>query len=273
MNELLKRILFAVPAGAAFVGLTWLGNLYLALPLLLLVLMGQYEINSLAAKAGMSTNKIFVYLLGVWAFAVFINADLIWIGLILAGVLVGTEIFLVDNENIDRLPSTVFWGVYGPLGFGAFYWIRDLGTQIEGFALALSLLLIVWFNDILAYFGGKYFGSTPLAKDISPNKTWEGFLFGIAGAIGGLLLTIWIMGDAFPLTIWMALPLALLGSITGPLGDLTESRIKRVAGVKDSSNIFPGHGGVWDRFDALVLTTIVLAGYLGLLNVSSVVLF
>lgn len=273
MNELLKRILFAVPAGAAFVAITWLGNMYLALLLLLLALVGQYEINSLAAKAGMPTNGFFVYLLGIWVFAVWLNGDLIWIGLILTGILVGSEIFLVDNENIDRLPSTLFWGVYGPLGFGAFYWIRDLGTHMEGFALALSLLLIVWFNDILAYFGGKYFGSTPLAKDISPNKTWEGFVFGIAGAIGGLLLTIWIIGDPFPLAIWTALPLALLGSITGPLGDLTESRIKRVAGVKDSSNLFPGHGGVWDRFDALVLTTIVLAGYIGLLKVGSVVLF
>jgi hypothetical protein len=80
--------------------------MYLALLLLLLVLVGQYEINNLAVKAGMSTNRIFVYLLGVWVFAVFINADLIWIGLILAGMLVGT----IRIEGNRQTKAGAFWG-------------------------------------------------------------------------------------------------------------------------------------------------------------------
>ncbi len=266
MSELVKRILFAVPAGVGFIAITWLGHFYLAGLLLVLLLVGQYEIHQLASRARMPTNYIFLYLFGVWVFSIFWNPSLIWAGLLLIGLLVGVEIFLVDNKKVHRLPSTLFWGIYGPLGFGAFLWIRSLGSDREGFALALSFLLMVWLNDILAYLGGKYFGSNPLAADISPNKTWEGFLFGIAGAIVGLFLTIWVIGGQYPLSLTVAVPMAILSGFTGPLGDLTQSRLKRVAQVKDSSNIFPGHGGVWDRFDAMVLTTIVLTGYIGLLR-------
>lgn len=269
MNELLKRILFAIPAGAGFIVIMWLGSYYFVILLLLLMLIGQYEINGLARKAGLDVNRLFLYILGIWSFSLFLFSGLIWGGLLVLGALVATELFLVDNRGIGRLTHTVFWGLYGPLGFGAFLWIRQQGADVEGFALALSFLLMIWFNDIMAYLGGKYLGKHAMAPDISPNKTWEGFVFGIIGAVIGLFLTQWIV--TYPLSNTIAVPMALLSGVAGPVGDLTQSRLKRVAGVKDASNIFPGHGGVWDRFDAMILTTLVLTGYLEILKEFSVV--
>lgn len=273
MSELLKRILFAIPAGAGFVAITWLGGYYLTILLLVLLLVGQYEIVQLTRKADQEVNPLFVYLLGVWIFLMFAIAQWIWAGMLLIGILITVEIFLAENREIGRLSNTLFWGSYGPLGFGAFLFVRQVGSNEEGFALALAFLLMIWFNDILAYLGGKYFGKHAMAPDISPNKTWEGFAFGIAGSIIGLITVVGITGNWFPLSYSLALPMALIAGITGPIGDLTQSRLKRVAGAKDASDIFPGHGGVWDRFDAMILTTITLIAYLQMLKQWSVVGF
>lgn len=273
MSELIKRVLFAIPAGAGFIGITWLGGYYLAGLLLVLMLIGQYEINNLTHKAGLEVNRLFVYLLGIWVFAMFVTGQWMWEGVLGMGALITAEIFLVKNEQIDRLSNTFFWGIYGPLGFGAFLAVRDLGSDMEGFGLALTFLLMIWLNDICAYFGGKYLGRHAMAPKISPNKTWEGFAFGVLGAVAGLLIMMWSMGSTFPLAYTTAIPMALISGIAGPVGDLTQSRIKRIAGAKDASNIFPGHGGVWDRFDAMILTTITLFAYLKMLNEWSVVVF
>src|SRR5699024_5090157 len=121
--------------------------------------------------------------------------------------------------------------------------IRGMGNAEAGFLLTISLLLMVWGNDVFAYFGGKTFGKQPLAPAISPNKTWEGFFFGILGALVGLAIVVYLVPGDYPVPFLKMLPAILLSSILGPIGDLTESRIKRAADIKDASNIFPGHGG------------------------------
>ena len=113
-------------------------------------------------------------------------------------------------------------------------------------------MLIVWATDIAAYEVGRRIGRTKLAPTISPNKTVEGF---IAGLLGGLLIGL-IYGLCFMKTGFVAsLLIPLFISLLGQLGDLLESKVKRLAGVKDSGRIFPGHGGVLDRFDSLLLTS------------------
>jgi phosphatidate cytidylyltransferase len=131
---------------------------------------------------------------------------------------------------------------------------------MAGVPFVLSLLLVVWLADIGAYFAGKAFGRHKLAPAISPGKTWE-------GAIGGWLAvlvvaTVAILVHAFEPTLYSAL-LERLGAIRtlvaltilvafSVVGDLFESMLKRQAGVKDSSGLLPGHGGVLDRIDALL---------------------
>lgn len=126
------------------------------------------------------------------------------------------------------------------------------GTGSFHFAIPLALILMIWMNDTMAYIVGSFIGKTPFSA-ISPKKTWE-------GTAGGALLTIAgaaIWGYYSPLknyaiVDWMAL--ALCAVIAGTAGDLLESKLKRMAGVKDSGNIMPGHGGALDRFDSLLVT-------------------
>jgi phosphatidate cytidylyltransferase len=103
-------------------------------------------------------------------------------------------------------------------------------------------------NDIAAYFGGRRFGRRPLTA-ISPNKTVEGFL---AGAAGSLLVGVVLVGSIAPWDRPSALFLGLVIALLAPLGDICESMIKRDLGVKDLGGILPGHGGVLDRFDAIL---------------------
>jgi phosphatidate cytidylyltransferase len=112
----------------------------------------------------------------------------------------------------------------------------------------------MWINDTMAYIVGSLIGKTPFSK-ISPKKTWE-------GTIGGIILSSLIMGYlAFIFDEWFVLGqtfiwwtiLALIASVAGTFGDLLESKLKRMAEVKDSGHIMPGHGGFLDRFDSLLL--------------------
>jgi len=160
-------------------------------------------------------------------------------------------------------------------------WLAVAQARIEGVNYLLSVLALVWMADIAAYFSGRAFGGRwiqrKLATSISPGKSWEGAIGGMLGVL--LLAVCWIGMDfyrsevleqnivssfytrlAFP--HWWALLLALpLLTAMSVVGDLVESLMKRSAGVKDSSNLLPGHGGVLDRIDAL-LPTLPLAALL-----------
>lgn len=111
---------------------------------------------------------------------------------------------------------------------------------------------MIWGNDVFAYFGGKNFGKTPLVPLISPNKTREGFYFGFLGSAVGFLI-VYFIADSFPLPLWSVLPAVAITGSLGPIGDVAASRLKRLANVKDSSTLLPGHGGFFDRFDSMIL--------------------
>ncbi|MFV0370016.1 MAG: phosphatidate cytidylyltransferase [Azonexus sp.] len=117
----------------------------------------------------------------------------------------------------------------------------------------LAVMALVWMADIAAYFAGRKFGRNKLAPSISPGKTQEGALGAFVGVmLYGLVIGHFLLAGKVPLTAWMlALVLATLVSI---VGDLFESLLKRKAGIKDSSNVLPGHGGVLDRIDSLTST-------------------
>jgi phosphatidate cytidylyltransferase len=118
--------------------------------------------------------------------------------------------------------------------------------------LPLTIILCMWINDTMAYIVGSLIGKTPLSK-ISPKKTWEGTIGGIilSTALVGYLA--WLFhGSANTTSLWAWFGLALVAVVMGTLGDLFESKLKRMAGVKDSGNFMPGHGGFLDRFDSLV---------------------
>jgi len=139
----------------------------------------------------------------------------------------------------------------GFLGSFAMLMARPDGSR-AGIAFLLGAVLATAFNDIGAYFVGSRMGSRPLAPEISPNKTWEGAIGGAVVCIVGTVLILGFVPGMAPWDGGKAFWLALVVSIVAPLGDLTESMIKRDLGIKDMGRLLPGHGGVMDRFDALL---------------------
>ena len=134
-----------------------------------------------------------------------------------------------------------------------------------------ALFILIWLSDTGAYLVGCTLGKHKLFERISPKKSWEGFFGGCAFAIGGSMLlwhlftTVWPIGANT--TWWQWLIFAIIIIIFGTYGDLSESLLKRAANIKDSGNILPGHGGILDRFDSLLLCIPVVYIYLEILNV------
>ena len=137
------------------------------------------------------------------------------------------------------------------------YAIRLHGISTDGPKLLMFVLIITWVGDTAAYFVGRAIGKHPLAPVLSPKKSWEGT---IASILGALLV-------AIVFARWLTVPLphllgiAVVGNVAGQAGDLLESAYKRSAGVKDSGSLLPGHGGVLDRIDALILAIPVVWYY------------
>lgn len=135
--------------------------------------------------------------------------------------------------------------------------VRIHALDIIGPKLLLFALVLVWVGDTLAYFVGRSFGRMPMAAQLSPKKTWEGAAANLLGsALVGVAFYRWLNIDAF-----QAVLMACLANVAGQAGDLLKSAYKRGAGVKDSGTLLPGHGGILDRIDALILAAPVVWYY------------
>lgn len=166
------------------------------------------------------------------------------------------------------LANAILGLVYIVLCFSSFIYLR---LNFDGIAvgMTLSLLLGVWASDSGAYFAGKTIGGPKMAPSISPNKTWAGLFGGMAASIGVMFLYAYCLGPYLGDLIWsdyrlpeqftapVLLALGIAITISGQIGDLLISREKRKVGVKDTGHLIPGHGGILDRIDALLLVSLV----------------
>ena len=145
--------------------------------------------------------------------------------------------------------------VYIPLCLSLFFPLKSFMPNIYfgswAFSIPLLLIVSIWLNDTMAYLVGSLIGKTPLSP-ISPNKTWEGT---IAGIILSVFIVSMVMAVAMPNQDKYIFYVSLIASIAGNFGDLLESKLKRLAGVKDSGSMMPGHGGFLDRFDSILFAT------------------
>ena len=112
----------------------------------------------------------------------------------------------------------------------------------------LLIFILIWISDTMSYFFGSYFGNTKMRIKVSPNKTWEGFIGGFLCSLAFSTLSFLYIQEIF--LFWKTVSLGILIPIFGLFGDIYQSKIKRMAGVKDSGNILPGHGGIFDRLDS-----------------------
>ena len=254
MSELTKRIIIAIPLAAIVLYVTWLGEFYFKILVGAIALITVWEIHRMMRQAGRPGyfEASILIACSIWS-ALFLPR---MVTLVLTSlILIITLISLIKrgSEYSERWLSSLFTGVYAPVGFLMIVHLRDLGNSVDGFWLTITLFLMIWGNDIFAFIGGKTFGKRPLAPVLSPKKTWEGFYWGFFGASAGYLI-VYFAAVTYPLPLWAIIPSVLIISLLGPLGDITASSLKRKAGVKDSSAILPGHGGLFDRFDSMILS-------------------
>jgi phosphatidate cytidylyltransferase len=161
------------------------------------------------------------------------------------------------RESMRAVSGPARSGVFAVVAVAAAWAALVRLYLLYGAWLLVSLLALVWFADIAAYFVGKAFGRHKLAPRVSPGKTWEGAVGGVAAATLWVVAGYWLpgsFGDALAARWpwWAVVVVGILLAALSIVGDLFESLLKRRAGVKDSSRMLPGHGGVYDRIDALL---------------------
>ncbi|WP_207492006.1 phosphatidate cytidylyltransferase [Aridibaculum aurantiacum] len=182
-----------------------------------------------------------------------------WLLLVLAFVLPIIEVLFSRNINAKHIGYSFLGLLYISLSWSLMMDLRQDNMQLsgstivedKGWILPMFLLASIWINDTMAYLVGSFIGKTSLSP-ISPKKTWEGTIGGAILCIG----VVWLVAHQWlPEMEYQLVTVAAIAAVIGTIGDLVESKMKRMAGVKDSGHIMPGHGGFLDRFDSLLLAT------------------
>ena len=176
-------------------------------------------------------------------------------------VLMSIYVFTFPKYGTEQI-TVAFFGIFY-LGIMLSY-LYQVRAMADGKYLVWLILLSSWGCDTFAYCVGKLFGKHKMTPKLSPKKTVEGAIFGVVGGtIGGLICrAVFVYAFHMPMPgIPAAIALGLIGSVAGEIGDLSASLLKRHSGIKDYGKIFPGHGGVMDRFDSVIFTLIVMYCY------------
>ena len=245
--ELVKRILVAILFMPAILFIFYAGDIALVSFLALVVFVQIYELREIFLKKGIVIPLIIIPA-GVLVFiaVIFYSFPQILATLLIVFILVmGKDIISGRSQgSLNRVAATIFSIIYTSFFLASVYKIRLLDC---GALLIISMISLIWITDSAAYFVGNTFGKHREIFKASPNKSLEGYIAGILAAFIGAYAAAWI----FDFTTIQAILLAISVGIFGQLGDLFESMLKRDVGIKDSSTILPGHGGVLDRFDSL----------------------
>lgn len=270
MNNFFTRTLTALFFVIAMVGSALLGQTVFSGLLLIIVIFGIHEFISLVSdentqpalwptlvSGGIIYGTFAAHAMGLVAStSLFIIFPAVFILFII-------ELWRNKANPFTNIALSLTAVIYIALPFGLMMYFFD-PLVISGpyhYGVVLGFLVILWLNDTGAYLVGSVVGKHKLFERISPGKTWEGSVGGAASA----LLTAWGLSFIFrQLDVRQWLILAVIIVITGTLGDLVESLFKRSLGIKDSGNILPGHGGILDRFDAVLLSVPFVFVYLAL---------
>lgn len=261
------RVIVAVLTIPLILFVSYLGGYFFFVFILGIALLSYFELHQLAMKRGIFTNLS----LGLTAICILLLnilhpfIDDYSLVLLLVIILTAVELFRNKGSAISNL-GTAFLGIFY-IGFfsGSLILIREfypIGSDlyIRGGLIIISIFASIWVCDSAAYWGGTSLGKHKLFPRVSPSKSWEGTVFGFVFALITMICAKFIILDFLS---WQTIiTLGIIVGFFGQVGDLIESLIKRDAGVKDSSNYIPGHGGIFDRFDSLLYSAPFILLYL-----------
>jgi phosphatidate cytidylyltransferase len=264
----MKRILTALALIPLVILLVFLGpDWVVTLSVGAVAMLAAWEYTEIAKAGGSQPPRIATLV----AIALMFLVSYLWpqmLPVTLGALSLGLLVYCTFAGPVDRVlrdsAASVFCLFY--IGYTLLA-IPSLRSAEDGKSLVAFLLCVVWAGDIAALYIGRSLGRRKLAPMLSPNKTWEGAVGSVAGSMlvtGGLIALSLQLAKrdvvvlAYPGPVWHWLVLAVLVNIAAQVGDLAESALKRSAGVKDSGTLLPGHGGVLDRIDALLLAAPVL---------------
>lgn len=236
---------------------------------LLLSLAGLYEFYTLVNTAGIKPHKVLGIITGflmfgfIAAFPFFpFNTKYLLLAVPIAVLIFLFELYRTAKNPFSNIAYTFLGLIFVVVPFCFFYSLGYVKEDAFNFHLPLAFMLMLWASDTGAYLFGRKLGKTKLFERHSPKKTWEGF----AGGIFMSLLVAGIIHFFFPevsLLIWAGMAVLIVSF--GTLGDLVESMLKRSLEVKDSGSLLPGHGGLLDRFDGLLVAAPIVYVYLYLI--------
>lgn len=265
LSNLQQRLIVGVLGAALFIGGIIFSEWSFFLLFLTITVLGTLEFYRLTGAAAIKPNKVYGTLLAAGIFiAVFLidkgyaPAKVLYLGLPGLFLVFVLELYRKKPQPFTNIAFTVLGVLYIAVPFS----LLQLLGQLQGeyrWQPILGLMLLIWSSDTGAYIAGKNFGKNKLLERVSPGKTWEGWA-------GGTILTVlvgWGLAHFFhDLALYQWIGIAVIVSVFGVLGDLTESLLKRSLGVKDSGTLLPGHGGILDRFDSLILAIPFIVAFL-----------
>lgn len=268
MNNLKKRTITGALFAGTIIGMTVAGPLTFGILLFIISAWSILEFYSLFTTRnvypqkffGIAISQLFIILMILVARnAIPVKWMLVMIPLLFSVFI--AELFRKQEHPFLNIAITLAGLIYITIPISLFGLMVFNVNLIGDFNshVALGIFFLHWANDTGAYLVGSRFGKRKLFKRHSPNKTWEGSIGGVLTA----LLVAYLLGISFPemdMSHWLAIALIIV--ITGTLGDLAESMLKRSLQLKDTGTIFPGHGGMLDRFDGLLLSLPFIAFYL-----------
>lgn len=274
LKNLAVRTLSGAVLAAVMLGAIVWSQWSFGLLLLALTVGGMLEFYALAARRGNVPQRVVGLVAGLVLFCLnfaFVSDDIEILGdarglfaaglaflLLIVPVMFVCELWRRRENPVADIGVTLMGVFYVALPFSLMLYFPIVATDAWEPLVMLGFLFIIWANDVFAYLVGMSFGRHRLFERLSPKKSWEGFFGGLAGAVGMGLLAGYLLDAS--LAAWAGL--ALLAAVTAVAGDLAESMFKRAAGVKDSGALIPGHGGVLDRFDAMLLSAPFVFVYL-----------
>ncbi|MCX7843544.1 MAG: phosphatidate cytidylyltransferase [Clostridia bacterium] len=272
-----KRIVSALIGLVLLISILSFGNIALGLGTLALALIGIHELYNAVENAGYKPIRIIGYIYCIPVFFLSLNQEYQRINsyldlfrslnyfsfgiFVTIVVLFSIMIFLHDKYNLSDISLTVFGILYVPFLLAFMVLTRNLSNGIYYIWL---IFIGAWATDTFAYFTGMFFGRNKLLPAISPKKTVEGSLGGVAGCIAvtvlyGVFVNLYIHQS---ISLYHYAIIGILNGIISQIGDWAASAIKRYVGIKDYGRVMPGHGGVLDRFDSILFIAPVVYYYL-----------